>query len=198
MKFYTTIYFDWLVSPRLTIVLYEFLSHPFFLYLMWNNTSPLFFIIYYDVYSVSNIQGSFLYFFVFCSVEQKICLSFNFSFVPRTSPPSPVLKWKNNFPSCTIHRFKVLFFTMLFQTANFLTHMKKGQQSSNLKVYKGLRTNENKFLQAGLALSGSLGILRSGPWKPARTLTCQHRWPSSEARVCVMANGGKPEELKSK
>lgn len=99
---------------------------------------------------------------------------FQFPFCSQNFPPPPVLKWRNNFPSCTIHRFKVLFFTMLLQTVNFITHMKREHQSSNLEVYKGLRTIENKFLQLQLAFSSSLDILRRDTGKPVRVPTCQH------------------------
>jgi len=50
--------------------------------------------------------------------------------------------------------------------------MKKEHQSSDLEVCKGLRTIEKKFLQLGLALGGSLVILRRGVWKPTRPPTC--------------------------
>lgn len=130
-------------------------------------------------------------------MEQKICLGFNFSFVPRTSPLLQC--WSGKIISTLApHRFKVLFFTMLLPTANFLTHMKEEHQSSNLEVCKGLRTIENKFLQPGLALSGSLDILRRGTWKPVRAPTCwhRHRWPSSEVKVYCQGEWRQTGEIK--
>lgn len=78
--------------------------------------------------------------------------------------------------------------------------MKEEHQSSNLEVCKGLRTIENKFLQPGLALSGSLDILRRGAWKPVRHPPAGTGigGPAQKSRSIVKENGGKLEKLKSK
>lgn len=151
MTFYISLTRFWV--PGWSLFYVSVLSHPFFLYLKQNNIF-LFFVIYWDVCcTASNSQGSFLYFFVICSVEQKLCLSFNFSFVLRTSPPLQCWSGQIISPFCTIHRFKVLFSTMLLQRANFLTHKKKEHQGSELEVCRGLKTIENDFLPQALALS---------------------------------------------
>lgn len=86
---------------------------------------------------------------------------------------------------------------MLLQTANFLTHKEKEHQSSNLEVYKGLRTIENEFLQRGLGLSGSLDILR-GAWKPPGRQPASRRigGPAQKSGAVVMENERQMEDIK--
>lgn len=108
-------------------------------------------------------------------------------------------KWKNNFPSCTIHRFKVLFFTMLLQIVNFLTHKRKELQSSNSEVCEGLRTIENKFLRPGLDLSSSVRLI--GPWEGMEATRHQPAsrctgGPAQKSWSIVMEKGRQTEEIK--